>query len=359
MVDLFTPLKAGPFEFAHRVVMAPMTRNRAGEGNVPHALNAAYYQQRSDAALIVSEATQISPEGVGYPGTPGIHTDAQIDGWLEVTDAVHEAGGTIFMQLWHVGRISHPVLQPDRKLPVAPSAIRPEGKAMTLEGMLPFETPRELSADELPEIVEQYRTAAKNAEMAGFDGVELHGGAGYLLDQFVRDGSNRRTDAYGGDVAGRCRFPLEATDAVVDVWGADRVGYRISPFLAYNDMADSDPEGTFAYLAGELAKRDLLYLHVIEMDAPERAGGGRNPLFARLRDIWPNVLIANGGYERATAEAAIADGRADMVSFGAKFLANPDLPARLLRNAPLNDPDRATFYGGGEKGYTDYPALEA
>jgi N-ethylmaleimide reductase len=355
MVDLFTPYAAGPFEFPHRVVMAPMTRNRAGEGNTPHALNATYYQQRADAALIVTEATQVSPEGVGYPGTPGIHTDAQVDGWLEVTDAVHEAGGTIFLQLWHVGRISHPVLQPEGKLPVAPSAIRPEGKAMTLEGMLPFETPKALEAGEIREIVEQFRAGAKNAEMAGFDGVEIHGGNGYLLDQFTRDGANRRTDEYGGSVENRSRFPLEVVDAVVDVWGADRVGYRISPYQAYNDMSDSDPMATYTHLAAELGKRDLLYLHTVETDAP---GGADDPLFASLREVFPNALIANSGYDRAKADAVIGSGRADLVSFAAKFLANPDLPERLHRDAALNDPDRATFYGGGAKGYTDYPPLE-
>lgn len=356
MTDLFAPLSAGPFNFPHRVVMAPMTRNRAGEGNVPRALNATYYQQRADAALIVTEATQISPEGQGYPGTPGIHTYQQVDGWREVTDSVHEAGGLIFLQLWHVGRISHPDLQPLGALPVAPSAIRPAGEAMTLSGMKPFETPRALETDEIPKIVEQFRVAAENAEMAGFDGVEVHGANGYLLDQFTRDGTNRREDRYGGSLENRCRFPLEATDAVVGVWGADRVGYRISPFQPYNDMADSNPEATFAYLTAELAKRDLLYLHTVELGAPE-TDAGLHPLFRKLRDIWPNTLIANGGYDRAKADAVIGDGLADMVAFGAKYLANPDLPERLHGDAPLNPPDRATFYGGGAKGYTDYPFL--
>lgn len=358
MADLFTPLSAGPFSFPHRVVMAPMTRNRAGEGNAPHTLNATYYQQRSDAALIVTEATQISPEGMGYPGTPGIHSDAQVDGWREVTDAVHEAGGLIFLQLWHVGRISHPDLQPDGQLPVAPSAIMPAGEAMTLSGMKPFVTPRALELDELPRLVEEYRLAARNADMAGFDGVEIHGANGYLLDQFTRDGANKRTDAYGGSVENRCRLPLEITDAVVEIWGADRVGYRVSPYQGYNDMSDSDPEATFEYLVAELAKRELLYLHNVEMGAPEPADGAVHPLFRQFRDIWPNTLITNGGYDRARADAVIEAGHADMVAFGTLYLANPDLPERLLRNAAFNAPDRPTFYGGAAKGYTDYPFLE-
>ena len=360
MADLFTPLKAGPFDLPHRVVMAPMTRNRAGDGNAPHALNATYYQQRSDAALIITEATQICPEGMGYPGTPGIHSDAQIDGWREVTDAVHEAGGRIILQMWHVGRISHPDLQPGGKDPVAPSAIQPAGEAMTLSGMKPYVTPRALEAGEMEDLVEKYRIAAKNADMAGFDGVEVHGANGYLLDQFTRDSTNKRDDAYGGPIENRCRFPLAVTDAVVDVWGADRVGYRISPFQPYNDISDSDPAATFTYLATELAKRDLLYLHMVEIGDPAEGDdfiAARDPLFLSLREIWPNTLITNGGYDRARADAVVGAGLADMVSFGAPYLANPDLPERLLSGAGYNQPDRATFYSGAAKGYTDYPAL--
>ncbi len=364
MADLFSPLEIGPFRLPHRVVMAPMTRNRAGAGNAPTAMNALYYQQRSDAAFMITEATQVCPEGMGYPGTPGIHSDAQIDGWREVTDAVHEAGGLIFLQLWHTGRISHPDLQPGGARPVAPSAVRPDGKAMTLTGMKPFEEPRALAAGEIPEVVEQFAAAARNADMAGFDGVEIHGGNGYLLDQFTRDGSNRRDDDWGGSVANRCRFPLAVVDAVVAHWGADRVGYRISPFQAYNDMADSDPDATFGYLAVELAKRNLLYLHTVEQGAAGTGEGdafleSRKPLFRKLRETWPKGLITNGGYDRAKAEAVIGAGEADMVAFAALFLANPDLPERLLKNAALNPGDRATYYGGKEKGYTDYPFLEA
>jgi N-ethylmaleimide reductase len=360
MADLFTPLSVGPFDLPHRVVMAPMTRNRAGDGNAPHTLNATYYQQRSDAAFIITEATQICPEGMGYPGTPGIHSNAQIDGWREVTDVVHEAGGRIILQMWHVGRISHPDLQPDGKDPVAPSAIQPAGEAMTLSGMKPFVTPRALEAAEIEDLVDQYRVAAKNADMAGFDGVEVHGANGYLLDQFTRDSTNARDDEYGGSVENRCRFPLAVTDAVVDVWGPERVGYRISPFQPYNDISDSDPAATFTYLATELAKRDLLYLHMVEL-GDARGGSSfpdsRDPLFADLRKIWPNTLITNGGYDRAMSDAVIDAGLADMVAFGAPYLANPDLPERLLTGAAYNDPDRATFYSGAAAGYTDYPAL--
>ena len=360
MVDLFSPYSAGLFDLPHRVVMAPMTRNRAGKGNSPHALNATYYQQRSDAALIVSEATQISPEGMGYPGTPGIHSEPQIDGWRAVTDAVHEAGGRIILQLWHVGRISHPDLQPNGRVPVAPSAIKPDGEAMTTSGMKPFVTPRALETEELPELVQQYRVAAKNADIAGFDGVEVHGANGYLLDQFTRDSTNRRDDRYGGSIENRCRLPLEVTDAVISVWGADRVGYRISPFQPYNDISDSEPHKTFSYLAEQLAKRNLGYLHMVELGGNtegETFLEGRHKLFTLIRDIWPNTLITNGGYDRAKADMVIGAELADLVSFATDFLANPDLPERLKRGLAYNQPDRPTFYGGGAEGYTDYPFL--
>ena len=363
MADLFTPLAAGPFEFPHRVVMAPMTRNRAGPENVPHALNATYYRQRSDAALVITEATQICPEGLGYPGTPGIHSAEQTDGWAAVTDAVHEAGGLIFLQLWHVGRISHPDLQPGGQLPVAPSAVRPVGDAMTASGMKPFVTPRALEAGELPRLVEQYAEAAANAERAGFDGVEIHGANGYLLDQFTRDGTNHRDDDYGGSVENRCRLPVEVADAVIGIWGADRVGYRISPFQPFNDMSDSDPAATFVHLAKQLSKRNLLYLHVVELGRPGEGEGlafveSRDPLMRELRRIWPGTLIVNGGYDRGRSDAVIGAGEADMAAFATAFIANPDLPERLLGGAPLNEPDRATFYGGAAEGYTDYSFLE-
>jgi N-ethylmaleimide reductase len=272
--NLFTPVQLGAYELPNRIVMAPLTRNRAGEGNVPHSLNVLYYQQRASAGLIITEASQISPQGIGYPATPGIHSTEQISGWQQVTQAVHQKGGRIFLQLWHVGRISHPSLQPDGALPVAPSAIQPQGDAMTYEGMQPFVTPRALELDEIAGIVDQYRQAAKNAQEAGFDGVEVHGANGYLLDQFLRDGSNHRADAYGGSVENRARLLLEVTQAVVDVWGADRVGVRLSPSSTFNDMDDSDPRATFGYAIQALNALNLAYLHLLEPSESDLRHGG-------------------------------------------------------------------------------------
>ncbi len=361
--DLFTPLRLGPYVLANRMVMAPLTRNRAGPGNVPQAMNARYYAQRASAGLIITEATQISPQGVGYPDTPGIHNAAQVAGWRSVTRAVHEHGGRIFLQLWHVGRISHPSLQPDGALPVAPSAIKPAGEAYTYEGLKAFVTPRDLDIAEIPGIVDQYRTAAHYALAAGFDGVEIHAANGYLIDQFLRDGTNHRTDHYGGSLANRVRFLLEVTEAVTEVWGADRVGVRISPVGAFNAMSDSDPETTFNYVAGQLNRFGLAYLHVVEGDegdeSTDEIHGEPTAAFdfRRLRRSFSGVYMANFGYTFARAEAALGAGRADIVSFGKLFLANPDLPERFARGASLNAPDHSTFYGGGEQGYTDYPAL--
>lgn len=354
--DLFTPIQIGPLTLPNRVVMAPMTRNRAGAGNVPTALMSEYYVQRASAGLILTEATQVSPQGVGYPGTPGIHSDAQVAGWRRVTDAVHAAGGRIFLQLWHVGRISHPSLQPNGALPVAPSAIAPEGEAFTASGPQPFVTPRALETAEIPGIVAQFEHGARLARAAGFDGVEIHGANGYLIDQFLRDGTNRRTNRYGGSLANRARFLLEVTEAVAGVWGAERVGVRLSPRGDFNDMHDSDPRATFGYAALALAPLGLAYLHIVEPvgSLPD----GTPPLAPDLKDAFGGPLMINGGYTRPLAEAALARGVADLVSFGASFLANPDLPLRLVRNAPLNAPDPATFYGGDRRGYTDYPALE-
>jgi N-ethylmaleimide reductase len=316
---------------------------------VPTPVNAEYYRQRASAGLIVTEATQVSPEGVGYPNTPGIHSPEQVAGWRAVTEAVHAAGGRIFLQLWHVGRISHPDLQPGGALPVAPSAIAPEGNALTYGGFKPFVVPRALEAGEIPGIVRQFRQGAANALAAGFDGVELHGANGYLVDQFLRSGSNLRTDAYGGGPEGRARLLVEVTQALADVWGADRVGVRLSPWAQFNSMSDADPEATFGHAARVLDPLGLAYLHIVE------AGGEKGAGF--FRDTFRGRLIANAGYDRARAEAAVAEDRADLVSFGSSFLANPDLPERLRRNAPLNPPDRTTFYGGGPKGYVDYPSL--
>ena len=359
MVDLFTPLDLGPYELRNRIVMAPMTRNRAGVGNVPTELAATYYTQRAGAGLIVTEATQVSPQGVGYPGTPGIHSPEQVEGWKRVTQSVHAAGGRIFLQLWHVGRISHPSLQPEGALPVAPSALLPAGKAMTATGMAPFVTPRALELAEMPGIVEQFTRGAENAKAAGFDGVEVHGANGYLLDQFLRDGSNRRTDRYGGSVENRARLLLEVTEAVVGVWGKERVGARLSPGNPFNDMADSDPPAAFGYAARELDKLGLAYLHIVEPMPDTPAPGGVMADSRFFRPLWHQALIVNRGYTRETAMAAVASGAADLVAFAALFLANPDLPERFRRNAPLNPPDRPTFYGGGAKGYTDYPTLDA
>src|SRR5271167_3903506 len=357
--DLFAPFKLGPLTLPNRIVMAPMTRNRAGPGNVPGPLNATYYAQRASAGLIVSEATQVSPQGVGYPATPGVHSDEQVAGWKLVTDAVHKAGGRIFLQLWHVGRISHPSLQPGGALPVAPSAIAPAGQAMTYDGMKAFVTPRALETAEIPGIVEDFRRGARNAKAAGFDGVELHGANGYLIDQFLRDSANKRTDRYGGSAANRARFLVEVTEAINGEWGADRVGVRLSPTNPFNDVADSDPAATFATAAGELNRFGLAYLHIVEPAASDPVAAGEMPDLRFFRKIWHGALIGNKGYDLQRANAVIRDGIADLVSFAALFLANPDLPERFRRGGPLNAPDRKTFYGGAAAGYTDYPPLPA
>jgi N-ethylmaleimide reductase len=356
--DIFSPFRLGPFLLPNRVVMAPMTRNRAGPGNVPGAMNATYYAQRASAGLIVSEATQVSPQGVGYPGTPGIHGPEQVAGWKRVTEAVHAAGGRIFLQLWHVGRISHPSLQPDGALPVAPSAIAPAGQAMTREGLKPFVTPRALETAEIAGIVEDYRRGAKNAKAAGFDGIELHGANGYLVDQFLRDGANRRTDRYGGGAENRARLLSEVTEAIVGEWGAQRVGVRLSPTSPFNDMADGNPVATFAAAVGALNRFGLAYLHIVEPVAGDPVAAGETPNLRFFRTIWRGALMGNKGYDLPRANAAIRDGTADLISFAALFLANPDLPERFRRGGPFNPPDRKTFYGGAAAGYTDYPPLE-
>jgi len=356
-LDIFSPLKLGPLQLPNRVVMAPMTRNRAGRGNVPGPLDATYYAQRASAGLIISEATQISPQGVGYPGTPGIHSAEQIAGWKDVTDAVHAAGGRMFLQLWHVGRISHPSLQPDGALPVAPSAIAPAGQAMTAEGLKPFVAPRALETEEIAGIVEDYRQAAHNARDAGFDGVELHGANGYLIDQFLRDRSNRRTDRYGGTAQNRVRFLIEVVEAIVGEWGAERVGVRLSPTNPFNDMADSNPASTFATAVAELNRFGLAYLHVVEPAASDPVGDGDMPDVRFFRKLWRGALMGNKGYDLARANAVIQAGWADLVSFAVLFLANPDLPVRFRRGGPFNPPDRKTFYGGTATGYTDYPPI--
>jgi N-ethylmaleimide reductase len=348
---LFLPYQLGDIELANRLVMAPMTRSRAVERNVPNPIAATYYAQRASAGLIITEATQVSPQGVGYIRTPGVHSAEQVVGWSRITDAVHRADGKIFLQLWHVGRISHPDFQ-GGALPVAPSAIAAQGQVFTAKGPQQMVTPRALALAELPGIVEQFRRGAENAKSAGFDGVELHGANGYLLDQFTRDGSNTRTDDYGGAVENRARLPLEVTKAVIDVWGADRVGYRVSPNGVFNSMSDSNPIETFSYLAEQLNKLGIVYLHVVDPFAD-----GAKRISPVLRRKFDRSYIVNGGFDLDSANAAIRSGEADLVAFGTRFLANPDLPQRYRIEVPLNVADQATFYAGEDKGFTDYPTL--
>jgi len=355
--DLFMPYQLGPYQLQNRFVMAPMTRNRAGEGNVPQPMNVKYYRQRGTAGLIISEGSQISPTAVGYPGTPGIYNDAQVAGWKSITDAVHSRGCVIFLQLWHCGRVSHPSILPDGMLPVAPSAIRPDGNVYTAQGLVPFVTPRALETSELPGIVADYRAAAQHALAAGFDGVEIHAANGYLLDQFIRDGSNQRGDEYGGSVENRARLLLEVVAAVSGVFGADKVGVRLSPLNPFNDMHDSDPQHTFETVVRLLSPLGLSYLHVMESAIGESRHPPQEFDFRSLRKAFSGTYIANGGYDKARANAVLAEGQADLVAFGVPFLANPDLPERFAKNVPLNAPDVSTFYGGNEKGYTDYPFM--
>ena len=353
--DLFEPIQLGDLTLANRVVMAPLTRSRAQPDNTPSELAARYYAQRASAGLIISEATVIAPEGVGYPNVPGLYTDAHVQAWQPITNAVHAAGGRIFAQLWHVGRISLPDYQPGGALPVAPSAILPKGNAFTWTGPKPFVTPRALEASEIPNIVAQYAAAATRAIQAGFDGVEIHGANGYLIDQFLRDGSNRRTDAYGGSVENRLRFLTEVVEAVVAAVPAQRVGVRISPASPVNDMSDSDPQTLFDAVATRLAGYGLAYLHVVEWAPTEVAPPDFD--FQSLRRRFGGPYIANGQYDRKRALKAREEDTADLISFGRLYIANPDLVTRLRQDAPLNTPDPATFYGGDAHGYIDYPFL--
>jgi N-ethylmaleimide reductase len=364
MPTLFDPLKLGDITLSNRVVMAPLTRMRSKQpGNIPHALNATYYAQRASAGLIIAEATQVSQQGQGYPGTPGVHSEAQVEGWKLVTQAVHNAGGKIFLQLWHVGRISHPSHQPNGGLPVAPSAIKPSGGTFSADWQpVAFETPRALETSEIPGIIADYRRGAENAKKAGFDGVEVHGANGYLLDQFLQDGSNQRADQYGGSIENRARLLLEIIDQAIAVWGAGRVGVRLSPYGTFNDMRDSDPVALFTYVLGQLSARKIGYAHIIEprsSSAGSQDGNIANaPHTAEIfRKAFTGTLISAGGYNRAEALKAVQDSTADAVAFGRLFISNPDLPKRLQIDADLNSYDRNTFYGGAEKGYTDYPTV--
>ena len=357
-LDLFSPVKLGGIALKNRMVMAPLTRNRAGAGGVQQAMNVTYYAQRASAGLIISEATPISAMAHGYPALPGIYTDEQVAGWKKVTDAVHAEGGKIVLQLWHVGRISHPSLLPNGAQPVAPSAITPNGKAFTYQGLVDYVQPRALDVSELPGIVADYVHATKSAISAGFDGVEIHAANGYLLDQFLRDGTNKREDHYGGNIENRTRLLLEVTKAVVTVAGADKVGIRISPVNPFNDMKDSNPQALFNYVVDVLNQFNLAYLHVVEGGI--HGGGIADPFdFSALRKHCQSPYIANLAYDKARGNAVIASGHADAVAYGVPFIANPDLVKRFSTNAALNEADSSTFYGGTEHGYTDYPFLGA
>ena len=356
MATLFDSYTLGTIPLANRIVMAPLTRNRAAAGFVPGPFAADYYAQRATAGLLIAEATQVSQQGQGYQDTPGIYTDAQVEGWRVVTDRVHAAGGKIFLQLWHVGRISHVDLQPNGGAPVAPSAIRADAKTFVGNAFVDTSTPRALELDEMPGIVEDFRRAAANAIRAGFDGVEVHGANGYLLDQFAKDGANRRTDAYGGSIENRARLMLEVTKAVVAEVGADRTGIRISPVSPASGVSDSNPQPLFDYIVDALSALDLVYLHVIE----GATGGDRDfaPFdYASLRRRFANTYMANNGYTLELATKAVESNTADLIAFGQPYIANPDLVERFKQHAPLNTIDQDTLYGGGAKGYTDYPTL--
>jgi N-ethylmaleimide reductase len=358
-IDVLSPYRLDGLQLKNRMVMPALTRSRAGDGNVPSSMAATYYSQRAGAGLIITEATQAGPGGQGYIATPGIHSDEQVAAWRQVTDAVHAEGGVIFVQLWHVGRISHPDFR-NGEPPVAPSAIAPRGvQTYTASGLQDIPKPRALETGEIAGIVDEFRQAAKNAKAAGLDGVEVHGANGYLLDQFLEDGTNQRTDQYGGSVENRARLLFEVIEAVSEVWGRGLTGVRLSPGGTFNDMCDCHPEQTFGYVVRRMAPMGLAYLHLIEPAPPQ----GEHPtpdLSARFfRPMYPGTIIVAGGYTLERANAVLRAGVADLVAFGQSFLANPDLPERFRRNAPLNEPDRQTYYGGDAHGYIDYPSLVA
>jgi len=358
--DLFSPVALGKLTLSNRVVMAPLTRSRAGAGDVPGPLNAQYYAQRASAGLIISEASQISQQGKGYAYTPGIYTEEQIAGWKLVTEAVHQAGGHIFVQLWHVGRISHPDLQRDGQLPVSASALKPEGMAFTESGFKPHVTPRALETSEIAGVVHDYRHAAVCAQRAGFDGVEIHAANGYLLEQFIRDSTNKRSDQYGGSIANRIRLVLEVAAAVVEVWGADRVGIRLSPVSPNVSIGlDSNPMATYGALVAELSALRLVYLHCVEGETIGPRNIPRDFSFAALRRSFHGLYMANNGYDRALALKAREEGTADLICFGRPFIGNPDLVERLRLDAPLTEAPKETWYGSGAHGYTDYPTMGA
>jgi N-ethylmaleimide reductase len=355
---LFDSFKLGNLTLPNRLVMAPLTRNRALAGLVPSPLAVEYYGQRASAGLLISEATQVSQQGQGYQDTPGIYSKEQVAGWRKVTDHIHERGGRIFLQAWHVGRISHTSLQPNNGAPVAPSAIRANTKTYVNNTFTEVSEPRALELSEIPEVIDSYKRGAANAIEAGFDGVEVHGANGYLLDQFARDGVNKRTDAYGGSIENRARLMLEVSKAIADEIGADRTGIRISPVTPANDTSDSNPQPLFDYIVDQLNALKLVYIHVIE----GAAGGPRDVApfdYGSLRKRFKGAYMANNGYDFELATKVLAAGAADLIAFGKPYIANPDLVERLKKGAPLNNPDKATFYGGGAEGYTDYPTLDA
>ena len=357
---LFEPLQVGALKLRNRLVMAPLTRGRAGKERVPNELMQEYYTQRASAGLIISEATQISEQGAGWSQSPGIHTEEQVKGWQKITEAVHQQGGLIYLQLWHTGRASHPYFQPNGELPVSASAIKAQGDAYTPEGKKPYVTPRSLELEEIPGIVQDYVNATKRAQAAGFDGVEIHGANGYLIDQFIRDCSNQRTDAYGGSIENRLRFLLEITEAVVNEWTPERVGVRLSPTNPFNDMRDSNPIATFTKATEALNQFNLAYLHI-----SEPLPGHMLPVLAvegervgpYMRKVFNGIFMVNGGYDALKGATAIANNEADLVSYGIPFIANPDLPERYRTGASLNQADPSTFYTHEAQGYTDYPAL--
>jgi 2,4-dienoyl-CoA reductase-like NADH-dependent reductase (Old Yellow Enzyme family) len=350
MPTLFDPLQIGDITLPNRIIMAPLTRQRAGDIRVPNALMAKYYAERASAGLIISEATSVTPQGVGYAETPGIWSQEQVTGWRIVTDAVHAAGGRIFLQLWHVGRISDPVFL-NGELPVAPSAIAAQGHVSQVRPERAYVTPRALELAEIAGVIDAFRKGAENAKEAGFDGVEVHGANGYLLDQFLQDGSNQRTDAYGGPIENRARLLLDVLDACIDVWGANRVGVHLAPRRDAHAMGDSDPAGTFGYVARELGKRKIAFIAARESLGDDRLG-------PQLKQAFGGPYIANEKFTRETAQQVLDAGEADAVAWGKLFIANPDLPRRFKLDAPLNEPVAATFYARGETGYTDYPALD-
>jgi N-ethylmaleimide reductase len=359
MTSLYDPITLGNLQLKNRVFMAPLTRNRAEPDGVPGTLASTYYSQRASAGLIVSEATQISPMGKGYINTPGIHSREQIAGWNNVVQAVHKADGRIFLQLWHVGRISHSSLLPGNTSPLAPSPITAKSQTVVATGFVDVSEPRAMTLADIRQTVEDYRMAAANAKAAGFDGVEIHAANGYLIDQFIQTKSNIRTDDYGGAVTNRVRFLREVVEAVLSIWESTRVGVRISPFGTFNDMGDENPEETFSHVVDVLNDFRLGYLHVVEASPGETSAGERlTGLFKHLRAKWNGIYIVNGGYDAARGELAVSDYRADAVAYGRLFLANPDLPKRLRYAGPLNAPDLTSFYGGTEHGYIDYPTWD-